>query len=166
MQNLYLVRHASAEDISKRGDFYRPLTDLGREEAIAAGQISLLAIKGDVAFLSSSSLRTLQTAQEFAKIFRFPSTQIQESRQIYDAASPQDYFEVIHDHHIETRNILVFGHNPVITQMARALHPKVPFNMCKSAVLGFKVKSSDGYIMAKNAELCFCYYPKKFKQPY
>lgn len=163
MQNLFLVRHASAEDYSKNGDYGRPLSSDGWEEAEAAAKISTFALKGDTTILASGATRTLQTAESFAKALGISKDDIISSKKLYTANSPDEYFEVIHDQQIESANLFVFGHNPVITDLVQLLQPKLNFQMCKSAVVGFKVGALDHFLIPKRVSMNFFYFPKKFK---
>jgi len=163
MLNLYLIRHASAEDSHKRGDFFRELTPEGQIEAQVAAKILAPVLKHDSAIVSSSAPRALQTALNFAIELQLPPTALIQSKKLYTAQEPEEYYEIIHDFELETRNILVVGHNPVITRVVKGLSPVFPLEMCKAAVLGFKVRVSEEYITTRSAELIFCYYPKKVR---
>lgn len=119
-KSLYIIRHAKAEEFSlKKKDFDRILMKRGIERAqnnalILKEQCS--PINDKTLFVSSTAARAAQTAHIFAKVLGYPEDQIQWTPSIYEA----HYLLIlkrINDVSAEYDKILVFGHNPGLSDL-------------------------------------------------
>lgn len=126
MKTLYLVRHAkSAWDNPLIQDEKRPLMDEGI--ARAGRIIAYLKAKQVLPDLmvSSQTIRTRETAKLFAAGLGYPVDKIKIERTIYD-----DFFDKILEMICSTTNeinsLMVFGHNPSMTQITNMfIHPGI-----------------------------------------
>lgn len=123
MKQLYIIRHAKAEEHSfAKKDFDRNLTDSGRKRAtrIAKDLAQQLTIDEHTYVLSSSANRAIQTAELFCEILGYPVTEIQQEEDIYEAFYI-NILQVINQvpDHIQT--VLIFGHNPGLSMLAEEL---------------------------------------------
>jgi phosphohistidine phosphatase len=118
MRTLFIIRHAKSswEDTSKR-DFDRPLNERGLR--VAPKMAALLKNKGvdpDL-LVSSPAKRALNTALIFAKAFGIPDSEVAQREEIYEA-SVQDLLRLISSLPDTAQTVLLFGHNPTLTDLA------------------------------------------------
>lgn len=111
---LYLLRHAIAEDRSPSGrDEDRRLTDEGREKL---RRVMKRASKAEVApslILSSPLVRAMQTAEIAAEILTYAGEIVRVDSLTPDS-SPKDVWDEIRTHKDETA-ILLAGHEPLFS---------------------------------------------------
>jgi phosphohistidine phosphatase len=118
--NLYILRHAEAEDEAESGgDEARPLTARGRERSrAAAGGLRALGLRFD-AILSSPLLRASQTAEVVAEEYaNNPPPQVLPA--LTPDVSPREALASLgpfarHD------NVLVVGHEPQLGKLVGLL---------------------------------------------
>jgi phosphohistidine phosphatase len=162
MKTIYLVRHAkSSWEEPGLADEARPLLPIG----IAKTQkvIQYLydhKIKVD-RILSSPAVRALETAKLIAQGIGYPPDEIIVDRNIYDGHFDpvMDTICSMPDHF---HSLMIFGHNPSITDLAAYLVQSEIEDMPTSAVvcLNFKTDSWKK-IREVRAKLGFFIHPKK-----
>lgn len=160
MPQLILVRHAkSSWDHANLSDFDRPLNDRGRRDAPAMGR--RLARLGIVpqAIVSSPALRAISTARLLAQELEIDLDDIEPREPIYDA-SVKALMSVIHDLGSKSPVLLV-GHNPGISELARSL-ARVPFDeMPTCAVVQLDLDGKQWKdVKAKGGRVLQYFYPK------
>jgi phosphohistidine phosphatase len=123
MRVLTIVRHAkSSWDYSELSDFERPLNDRGRRDAPAMAQrLARLPPRPD-RLLSSPAVRALTTATLFAEALGFRFEDIAVNARIYDA-SLGTLLKVVAGLDDDDRHVVLFGHNPGVSELAHALGP-------------------------------------------
>lgn len=121
MRTLYLVRHAkSSWEDSSLVDHERPLNKRGLRDAPVMGQ--RLADK-DVSIdsiWSSPAKRAVETVRYIAKALKYPRKEISLRDRLYTSRVDDLFFE-ISSCPDEVKNLLVVGHNSVITDFANLL---------------------------------------------
>ncbi|HNR73725.1 MAG TPA: histidine phosphatase family protein [Cyclobacteriaceae bacterium] len=140
MKKLYLIRHAkSSWDHPDLRDFDRPLNKRGQKDAPRMGKrLKEKRITPDV-MLSSPAERALATCQAIARVLAFDNTKIKTDQKLYHASedgilnvirnlkdSPRDSEEVV----------LLFGHNPGLTEFANMLLNQTIDNIPTCGVVG------------------------------
>jgi len=143
MKRIYLVRHANAscEDPGSP-DIERPLSDKGREDApMMAEVLKSLGIKPD-AIISSSAVRAMTTAKNFAKVFDYADQNIIEKKDIYQAEI-EDLFELVQNIDNKHSDVLVFGHNPGLTKLANKLTDDYSFELTPCGICGVEFEIDD-----------------------
>jgi phosphohistidine phosphatase len=70
--------------------------------------------------LSSPAVRALTTATVMARELRVPAAHVQQDERLY-LASPSDLLAVIRELGGEAKHVMVFGHNPGMTDCANQL---------------------------------------------
>ena len=127
MRILMLVRHAkSSWDYPELSDFERPLNPRGRRDAPAiAARLKKAGLAPD-RLVSSPALRAITTAHLFAQAFGLRIEDIELNSNIYEA-SPQALIHLIRLFPDEDREVMLFGHNPGISQAAHVL-AECPFD--------------------------------------
>lgn len=121
MLRLTLVRHAKSSwsdpDLS---DFERPLNERGRRDApLMAARLTSLRRKPDQ-WVSSPALRAITTAHAFGAQLGVPLENIGINPRIYEA-SVETLMNLIRGFDPQARHVLMFGHNPGFSDLARAL---------------------------------------------
>jgi len=115
MKTLILVRHAKSSwnDPAQR-DIDRPLNERGRNDAPMMAERLLKRDIHPQRILCSPALRTVSTAEVFAKHLAIPPGLIHMERQIYLASSGHLLHLLKHqDDNIDC--IMLVGHNPALT---------------------------------------------------
>lgn len=125
MKKLYLIRHAkSSWDNLSLDDFDRPLNSRGEKDAPKMGKrLQDKKIAPDV-IVTSPAKRALDTCLIIIKFLGFPKEKISIDKRLYHA-SEEELLRVIRelkDHpNDEEENVLLFGHNPGLTNFANQL---------------------------------------------
>jgi phosphohistidine phosphatase len=121
MKRLTLVRHAKSDwSLPGQNDWDRPLNRRGQRDAPEmARRLRSRRLKPDLV-LSSPAVRALTTATVMARELKVPATQVLQDERLY-LASPADLLAVIRELGGEAKHVMVFGHNPGLTECANQL---------------------------------------------
>ena len=130
MKQLILIRHAAAEpEVYPKLDFDRNLEPSGLAEAEKLGSFIRLQKILPQKILTSSAIRTMQTAERIRKILDLSSEFILPSIQMYNAIISVLKDQIISNGEPENCIALV-AHNPGISQLASFLingnHIQIP----------------------------------------
>lgn len=138
MKLLSLVRHAAADPSMTVIDRARPLNERGVHTAAAmARRWCTLGLVPDL-LLASPAERAHQTALGFAAEFRVDTGSIRLDERLYNA-TPGDLLEVIHGTPDPIRHLMIFAHNPGISDLARLLCADLPLaELAPAAVCTFR----------------------------
>jgi len=142
MKTLFLVRHAkSSKDDPTLPDQERPLNERGMRDAPKMGErLAKRDVEPDL-ILSSPAVRALTTAQLFARKLDYKLADIVVDERLY-ASSPDVLLKVIHALGDKPKCVLLFGHNPEISDLAHQLSNRITdMPTCAVAQLEFDVKS-------------------------
>lgn len=136
MKTLFLIRHAkSSWDNSALPDQDRPLNDRGRRDAPKMGErLAKRDVKPDL-ILSSPALRALRTAEIIAKKLDYRRKDIVVNEGLY-AVEADDLLDVIHQLGDQMERVMLFGHNPELTELAHRLSGEIT-HMPTCAVVEF-----------------------------
>ncbi len=128
MRILTLVRHAkSSRDYPELSDFERPLNPRGRKEApLIAARLRKADIKPDL-LISSPANRAMATARLFAEDLNMHLDEIVLNPHIYEA-SAWTLLHIVRSLSLEFDDVMLFGHNPGISNFARDLAKDCPFD--------------------------------------
>lgn len=121
MKKLILVRHAKSSwnDVSQP-DFERSLNERGlRDAPEMAARLLEKEISPD-ALVSSPALRALTTAENFASILELKKKRIHQVPSLY-LAGPDVFIEVVSGLEDDWKTVVIFSHNPGITEYANSL---------------------------------------------
>ena len=125
MKNIFLIRHAkSSWDDPDKDDFERVLNSRGEKDAPKMGKhLKDRRLTPDVV-LTSPAKRAFDTCKVITKILDFDPKKIISDHRLYHA-SEDTLFNIIRelkDHpKDDAENILLFGHNPGLTDFANRL---------------------------------------------
>lgn len=120
---LVLMRHSKALDIYESGaknDFERPLSPAGIAKAKEQAK-TLKETLGEVDIIAASPLlRAMQTAQIVAAAFN-AEDKIKPFPELADSMAVNGYGEIIKDLSAKHSKVILIGHNPAISALAREL---------------------------------------------
>jgi phosphohistidine phosphatase len=121
LKRLTLVRHAKSDwSLPGQPDWDRPLNKRGQRDAPEmARRLRARKLKPDLV-LSSPAVRALSTAAILARELKVPAAHVRQDERLY-LASPADLMAVIRELGGHARHLMVFGHNPGITDFANRL---------------------------------------------
>ena len=161
MKTLFLIRHAkSSWDDTALPDKDRPLGDRGRRDAPKMGKrLAKRDVKPDL-ILSSPARRALTTAEIVAKKLDYKLKDIVVDDRLY-AGAVHDLLNVIHKLGDKPKRVILFGHNPELTEFAHRLSSEIThMPTCAVAEFTFNAKSWSNIGKAKLAKVALDY-PKK-----
>ena len=142
MKTLFLVRHAkSSWDDAALADKDRPLNDRGKRDAPKVGErLASAGAKPDL-ILSSPAKRALTTAEIIARKLGYKRKNIVVDDRLY-AVEAEVLLAVIRQLDDGAECVILFGHNPELTELAHHLSSKIShLPTCAVAELTFDVKS-------------------------
>jgi len=142
MKTLFLVRHAkSSRDDPNMPDKDRPLNDRGKRDAPKMGErLAKRDVKPNL-ILSSPARRALNTAEIIAKKLGYKLKDIVVDDRLY-AVEADDLLRVIHRLGDKLERVMLFGHNPELTELAHRLSSKIThMPTCAVAEFTFDAKS-------------------------
>jgi phosphohistidine phosphatase len=121
MKRLTLVRHAKSDwSLPGQDDWDRPLNKRGQRDAPEmARRLRSRRLKPEL-ILTSPAVRALTTASVMAHELKVPAAQVMQDERLY-LASPADLIAVIRERGGNARHLMVFSHNPGLTECANRL---------------------------------------------
>jgi phosphohistidine phosphatase len=163
MKTLFLIRHAkSSWDDPALPDKDRPLGDRGRRDAPRMGKrLAKRDVKPDL-ILSSPARRALTTAEIIAKKLDYKRKDIVVDTRLY-ASTVDGLLNVIHGVGDKLERVILFGHNPELTELAHRLSGEIThMPTCAVAEFTFNTKSWSKIVKVDLAKVALDY-PKKKK---
>jgi phosphohistidine phosphatase len=162
VKRLYLIRHAkSSWDDPRLADFDRPLNERGKRDAPRMGRrLAEGGHRPDV-LLSSPARRAFGTAKRIAHELGFRKEDIFRNSHFYHADESQ-LLQAVHAQPDKAGSIMLFGHNPGLTEFATLLcqYPFENIPTCGVVCIDFLVDSWKRVTYNKGT-LQFFDYPKK-----
>ena len=141
-ENAVSLRHAkSSWDDTALPDKDRPLNDRGKRDAAKMGErLAKRDVKPNL-ILSSPARRALNTAEIIAKKLDYKLKDIVVDDRLY-ASAADDLLRVIHKLDDKLERVMVFGHNPELTELAHRLSSEIThMPTCAVAEFTFDAKS-------------------------
>lgn len=161
MKTLILVRHAKSDWTHEGlGDTERPLNERGKKDAPEmAKRLRKKGLKID-AFISSPAKRALRTARFFAEEFDVKKDDIRIEKRLY-GAMPSQFEEVIASLKDKEETVILFSHNPGITEYVNTICDVRTDNMPTCAIFAVQadIDSWQDFVKAEKKFL-FYDYPK------
>jgi len=147
---VYFLRHASAgqHKVLPKEDEKRPIDRVGEQQCHVVGRaLVALGVRVD-AIISSPLTRAVQTAELAVKELGYKDKIV-----ISDAMRPEASYDQFHDlleHYVESKAIMVVGHNPSITEFLLRLVTGSDHSECidfkKGAVAKVDVEDGKGVL--------------------
>ena len=134
MKTLIVVRHAkSSWSESGISDFDRTLNERGKRDAPVMADRLRKEQKTIDLFISSPAKRAKKTAELFAEKFKYDEDKIVYFPELY-LAGPRDFVAAIIQTPSEVNSVIIFSHNPGITEFVNTLTDTRIDDMPTSAV--------------------------------
>jgi phosphohistidine phosphatase len=142
MKTLYLVRHAKASWEDDVNDWERQLTETGVERAHKVAKLLKARKIKPSKMLTSYAFRALNTAVIFAIDLKYPINGIEISPSIYERRAI-DTLDMLRKQDDKYDSIMIFGHDPSITELYNMLTRKLllKFATASAAGIQFNIKS-------------------------
>src|SRR5256714_13995392 len=163
MKTLFLMRHEKSScDDPAWSDKDRPLSDRGRRDAPKMGKrLAKRDVKPDL-ILSSPARRALTTAEIIPKKLDYKLKHIVVDDRLY-AGAVHDLRNVVHKLGGKLERVMLFGHNPDLTELAHRLSSEIThMPTCAVAEFMFSAKSWSNIGKANLAKVALDY-PKESK---
>jgi len=163
MKTLFLIRHAkSSWDDTALPDKDRQLGDRGTRDAPKMGErLAERDVKPDL-ILSSPARRALTPAAIMPKELEYKGKDIVVDDRLY-AGAVHSLLDVIHGLGDKLERVILFGHNPELTELAHRLSGEIThMPTCAIAEFTFNAKSWSKIGKANLAKVALDY-PKKKK---
>jgi len=162
MRTLYLIRHAkSSWDNPGLRDFNRPLNERGLHDAPLMAQFLVKkGVKPDL-LISSPAKRALSTALFFADAFHVQDEAVMREQEIYEA-TPMDIHHVISRLPDAAYTVLLFGHNPTLTEVANRFSENFIDNVPTCGIVQIESDANSWKAFYEgNANVTACFFPKE-----
>jgi phosphohistidine phosphatase len=160
---LYLVRHAKS-DWAYEGlaDIDRPLNERGyRDAPVMAARVAKLGHEPD-RILSSPAIRALTTALIFARQFEHDATSVALEPRLYEAAASV-FINVLSEQSNAVHKLMVFAHNPTLTDVASELSGVAISNVPTTGVVCVRFEAASWPdALRKPGSLELFEFPKKY----
>jgi phosphohistidine phosphatase len=164
MKELYLVRHAkSSWEYDGVDDYDRPLKGRGISDAHFISNLLAQQNTTPQALFSSPATRAVHTAMIFARNLNFPFSSIRLSEDLYMCSENQllAFIRTIEDTY---NSVLIFGHNPTLTNFVNRCTPQRIDNLPTTGVACFHFDINSWREAEFTAELALLDYPKKHRK--
>ena len=162
MKTLTLVRHAKSS-WKDRGlsDRERPLNKRGKHDAPLMGRLITEAGVRPSQIIGSPAVRAWTTAKIFARELGYPIEFLQREDGLY-LASLDNLLDVVATQDAGFNNLMLFAHNPGLTDFANYLVPGLTNNLPTSGIVSVNLDSDDWMLYDRpQTELVLYDYPKK-----
>ena len=159
MKKLFLVRHAKSDwNNAALHDIERPLNERGYSAAHFMSE--RLKTSPDL-MITSPAIRAASTALIFAKHLNYTSNNIIIKQELYES-NVKEYLSVIKKIDNACHSVILFGHNPIISDFADSLINELPMEMPTCAIAGIEFTiNAWSDLKPKSGELFLFDYPKK-----
>ncbi|MFC3194745.1 SixA phosphatase family protein [Marinicella sediminis] len=139
--NLFVVRHGDSP-FTTATDHQRPLSDLGIRQATQSGRFIATRIPASKSLIvCSDALRTTTTAHTIGE--QLNSVEIKAQANLYGAQTGQ-WCDVM-ERHADIDNLILVGHNPTMSLLARHLFSLRAFQFQPACVAHFGLEiDADG----------------------
>jgi phosphohistidine phosphatase len=136
MKRLILVRHAEAAALEAgHSDFDRPLLPEGEKQADRMGKkMGKDGVRVDL-LISSPAKRALETAHIFARRLNYPIRNILRFDAIYKTGEIPSLLQLVRDTDDRYDNLLMIGHNPSLSELAKHLVRDVRLDLPKAGAV-------------------------------
>jgi phosphohistidine phosphatase len=143
MKRLILVRHAEAVDPqADLSDFDRPLLPEGEKQAESMGKkMKKEGVTIDL-LISSPADRALETGHIFARRLDYPIQRILLSDAIYKSSDVPSLLQLVRDMDDQHINLLMVGHNPSLSELARHLIKDLRLDIPKAGAVRIEFSAS------------------------
>ncbi len=159
MKTVFLIRHAKSDwENALLKDIERPLNERGYT---AANLMSARLQAIPDLIITSPAVRAASTALIFARNLHYDPNAILIKKELYDT-SVKEYLSVIQQIDNRFQTVLLFAHNPTISDTADHLTNGLPMEMPTCAIAGIRFGVEHwNKVKTKSGDLFLFDYPKK-----
>ncbi len=134
-RRLIFIRHAKAEiQNSEITDFERSLTTKGKRDSMLMARILKSKEKDPGTVISSPAFRAIETAIIFCREFEVSPDKMEILSDLYFGLEPEGFIPFIAGQNDDVYTISIFGHNPLITEMATFFAADEPDTLPKTGI--------------------------------
>jgi len=135
-RKLIFVRHGKAEDqVPEITDFERSLTSKGKQHSRLMARILKSKEKDPGTIITSPAFRAIETAIIFCREFEVSPDKMEILSDLYFGLEPEGFIPFIARQNDDVYTISIFGHNPLITEMAAFFAADEPEVLPKTGIL-------------------------------
>jgi phosphohistidine phosphatase len=162
MKTLFLVRHAKSDRIpigwtnTALKDAERFLNERGYADA---NKMSMQFKHIPDLIITSPAIRAINTALIFARNLNYNANTICIKQELYES-SVSDYLSIINSIDNTYNAVMLFAHNPTISDVAQKLTKTLPTELPTCAIAGIRFEVTD-WKKVKTGNLFSFDYPKK-----
>jgi phosphohistidine phosphatase len=165
MRELFLIRHAKSDWASEfLKDIDRPLNERGFRDAYFMSRWFIKNKQKPDLIISSTANRALSTALIFARTMEYDMKRFHLNQDIYEC-TVQTLLSVVQSQSDEARSLMIFCHNPCITDAFNKLNEDIFIDnvpTCGIVNLNFNVGSWKE-VDYRKASVGFFQFPKDFR---
>ena len=167
MKELVLVRHAKSDWTNESiKDIDRPLGEKGYEDAYLLSKWFKEEMGKPDLIISSPATRALNTAFIFARTFGYMEKEVMIEDSLYES-DVKSYLKCISQTNAKVNRLMLFGHNPVITNLSNEINKDLFFDnipTCGIIKIGFEFNDWKEVLNKQEGKLLINKFPKNFKQ--
>jgi phosphohistidine phosphatase len=162
MKTLILIRHAKSDwGFEGLEDIDRPLNERGYRDASKMRDLLVQKVPQINRIVSSPAVRAYTTAAIFARKYDYDAKQIELLTSIYHSPM-QHYLEAIHQFNKEDQVLLLFGHNPGITDLCCHISDHEFENVATCGIVALEFDIDDWQkVTEQSGTLLFYEFPKQ-----
>lgn len=154
-RKLFLIRHAKAVG-EYHTDFFRPLTNRGYHEAVAAADYYANLFERPELIITSPAMRAFTTAAIFAKSLNYDLSQIQLAPQLYES-SADEYLRTITAIESSINIVLLFGHNNSLSDAVIKLTGDTSISLKTAGYAALEIETDWNNVKSNSAKLLALY---------
>jgi len=160
MKKIFLVRHAKAEKRNfSQIDFERKLTARGEADALFCAGFPGKSDWQRSRLISSHAPRALQTAEIFARQGNYDLNAIGIEEMLYEDPDIPAMLQIIRKLPEEIETLMIFGHNPFMTDFAVYLCPAIFTDLPTAGIVGLAFEGSWKGIQPQTMQLQLFEFP-------
>lgn len=166
MKELVLVRHAKSDWTNESiKDIDRPLNERGYTDAYQLADWYKTEFGVPELLVSSPATRAINTAFIFCRIMGIKESVVKINDDLYESTM-EDYLTAISHLDNGVNKVMIFGHNPAITNLVNELNKDLLFEnipTCGIVKIGFTATNWKEVTDKKEGKLLLNQFPKSFK---
>ncbi len=167
MKELVLVRHAKSDWTNESvKDIDRPLSERGFGDAYSLSKWFKEEMGLPDAMVSSPATRAIGTAFIFARTFELKEKDVLIDDMLYES-DVQRYLKVISQIDKKINRLMLFGHNPMMTELSNEINKSLFFDnvpTCGILKIGFEFNDWKEILNKQEGKLLISKFPKSFKK--
>ena len=143
-RKLIFIRHSKAEEqLPGIPDFERSLTPKGKQNSKLMAQLLFSQREDPGRMISSPAFRALETALIFSREYGISPDEVRLNAKLYQSLEEEEFLSFIRELNDKDHTVTLFGHNPMLTEMAAWFAADEPEVLSKTGIycLSFDVAS-------------------------